>query len=71
MKRTHHARDARPCWKCQATTAEYIVDNMLSLVRVRCTHCDARDLFAVHDPLLIASASDASAAHRGKEHADT
>jgi hypothetical protein len=62
MKLKYYSDNAKPCWGCNGTIAEYETDNKVRLVGVRCTSCGRRDVFSAR--IVPTTAEECSAAHR-------
>jgi hypothetical protein len=66
MKHIFGTDNAKPCWKCGGTIAEYTLDDAVSLIDVRCIGCHAADVFLPADSEVpLTTAAEVSAAHRG------
>lgn len=66
MKRIFGTDNAKPCWKCSGTVAEYTLDSEVSLIDVLCLGCHHRDVFQPADAKApLTTAAEVSAAHRG------
>jgi hypothetical protein len=65
MKTKFVTNNARPCWSCSGTVAEYTIDMTMSLIEVRCIRCGRSDIFVPNDHTARpATAAEISAAHR-------
>lgn len=65
MKTLFYTDNAKPCWSCSGTVAEYETDSEVTLIEVRCRGCGRRDVFRPVDPTAaLESAAQVSAAHR-------
>jgi hypothetical protein len=65
MKTKFVTDNARPCWSCSGTVAEYTINTMVSLIDVRCICCGKRDIFVPNDHAARpATAAEILAAHR-------
>jgi hypothetical protein len=63
MRQQFYSDNARPCWSCNGTIAEYTVDDTISLIDVVCIACRRRDVFRPTKPPADHVAA-VSAAHR-------